>query len=41
MVFGRDKGQETFENLQKATKTLEKLQNGHAMFVSLVGKIPR
>ena len=38
-VFSRDKGQETFENLQKATKTLKKLQNSTGKFVSLVGKI--
>ena len=31
--------QETFENLQKATKVLEKLENGNGKFVSLAGKI--
>ena len=40
-IFCRDKGQETFENLQKATKTLEKLQNSTGKFVSLAGKILR
>ena len=41
VVFCRKKGQETFENLQKATKTLEKLQNNAGKFVSLAGKILR
>ena len=36
-VFCSDKSQETFENLQKATKALEKLQNGNDKFLSLVG----
>ena len=40
-VFCRDKGQETCENLQKATKTLEKLQNSTGKFISLTGKILR
>ena len=40
-VFCRDKGQETCENLQKATKTLEKLQNSTGKFISLAGKILR
>ena len=38
-VFCSDKSQETFENLQKATKALEKLQNGNGRFLSLAGKI--
>ena len=38
-VFCSDKSQETFENLQKATKALERLQNGNGKFLSLVGKI--
>ena len=40
-VFCRDKGEETCENLQKATKTLEKLQNSTGKFISLAGKILR
>ena len=40
-VFCRDKGQETCENLQKATKTVEKLQNSTGKFISLAGKILR
>ena len=38
-VFCSDKSQETFENLQKATKALERLQNGNGKFLSLAGKI--
>ena len=38
-VFCSDKSQETFENLQKATKALERLQNGNGKFLSLTGKI--
>ena len=38
-VFCKDKGQETSENLQMATKTLEKFQDGYGKFVSLTGKI--
>ena len=38
-VFCSDKSQETFESLQKATKALEKLQNGHGKFLILAGKI--
>ena len=34
-VFCSDKSQETFENLQKATKALEKLQNANGKFLSL------
>ena len=39
VVFCKDKGQETSENLQMATKTLEKFQDGYGKFVSLTGKI--
>ena len=38
-VFCSDKSQETFENLQKATKALDKLQDGNSKFLSLAGKI--
>ena len=38
-VFCNDKSQETFENLQKATKALERLQDGNGRFLSLAGKI--
>ena len=37
-VFCSDKSQETFENLQKATKAIERLQNGNGKFLSLAGK---
>ena len=37
-VFCSDKSQETFENLQKATNALEKLQNGNGKLLSLAGK---
>ena len=38
-VFCSDKSEETCENLQKATKALERLQNGNGKFLSLAGKI--
>ena len=38
-VFCSDKSKETFENLQKTTKALEKLQNGNGRFLSLAGTI--
>ena len=39
IIFCSDKSPETFENVQKATKALQKLQNGSGKFLSLAGKI--